>query len=136
MLFDRQNRTLGQKPDTVRDAAVKSRFDVAESAGANNNYVYIMVLSAQALPEHRRARRAERRGAQGITRPFRAPAQLSPCRGEMRCSSATDLSNYSKWRPSKNGRTSATLKSIGQRRRIGESLLVTRLVNPCRRRRQ
>jgi len=26
---------------------VKSRFDVAESAGANNNYVYIMMLSAR-----------------------------------------------------------------------------------------
>ncbi len=47
MLFDRQNRTLGQELDTVRDATAKCRFDVAQSARANDNHVHIVMPSAR-----------------------------------------------------------------------------------------
>ncbi len=47
VLLDRENRTFRQEPNTVGDAAAQSRFDVAETAGTNDNYVYIVLLGAR-----------------------------------------------------------------------------------------
>jgi len=46
VLFDRQNRTFRQEFDTEGDAAAQSRFDVSETAGTNDNHVYIVLLGA------------------------------------------------------------------------------------------
>ena len=45
-LFDRQDRAFSQELDTVGDAAAQSRFDVSETAGTNDNHVYIVLLGA------------------------------------------------------------------------------------------
>ncbi len=47
VLFDRENRTFRQELNTVGDAAAQSRFDVSETAGTNDNHVYIVLLGAR-----------------------------------------------------------------------------------------
>ena len=47
VLFDRENRTFRQELNTVGDAAAQSRFDVAETAGTNDNHVYFVLLGAR-----------------------------------------------------------------------------------------
>ena len=44
--FDRQDRAFRQQPDPMRDATAKSRFDAAESARPDNDYICIVVLGA------------------------------------------------------------------------------------------
>ena len=60
VLFDRENRAFRQELHTVGDAAAQarferlrirdticSRFDVAETAGTNDNHVYIVLLGSR-----------------------------------------------------------------------------------------